>query len=543
LGKRGGGRKLSARALSRYPIPMVASCLSSGSTPAGVPWVRSLGIGGLAGLGFALLEGLLAWAWPAFGGSPSWLDLGLALLWTGALGALGGALARLLWRRHGVLAWLPLAALIAPQLLRPFALDYRWDPVVSGAMILLAFLLPRAGAALGALVLALAPFAIAAGLERPGPLPEASPAPPAGGPDILLITVDTLRADAGLQLPEPERWLVYQQAVSAAPWTLPAMLSVFSGEPVRVHLGGLPAQRGGGYTQPDAPRWLTEELSRRGYRCAAFVSNPYLGADFGFERSFAPFVHADDFREPFLARRAFERLRFQWTGRVERLRRERDERVVAAALAWLEEAPAGPWFLWVHLLAPHEYSRDLAAPVRGWAPGTEEPELLRQGYRVNVAATGLLVARLVRAVEPAQALVVFTADHGEQLGEQGVFGHGLALGDEELRVPLALRGPGVEPGLETRQVSLADLGPLLATVEARVPPLPIRAEAPVGGLRRRNKAGSFALRSAPAADGGEPGGYREDLPAVHRARARRAPALISPDEDTRRALEALGYLD
>ncbi len=512
-----------------------------GSAPA--PWGRVIGHGALVGLGFALLEAALAWTWPAPGAAAGLLDLGLALSVMGALGALGGALARLVWRRRPELAWLPLAALLAPQLLRPFALDYAWDPVLPGALLLLAFLIPRLASALGLLVIALVPVAAAVAVERPSPPPSEPRTVEAAMPNILLVTVDTLRADADLRLPEGGDWLVYEQAVSAAPWTLPSMISLFAGDPVRDHLGGLPAQTGGGYTEPRVSRWLTQELSQRDYHCAAFVSNPYLGSTFGFDRGFDLFVHADDFREPFLARRGLERLRFQLTGRVERLRRERDDRVVREALAWLDEAPAEPWFLWVHLLAPHEYSRDLAAPVQGWRPGTEDPALLREGYRVNVQATEARLARLVEAVDPARSMVVFTADHGEQLGEEGVFGHGLALEDPELRVPLALRGPGVAPGVAPQQVSVPDLMHSLLGSGARVPPLPQRAEAPVGGLRRRNKGGSFALRVQGSGEGLEVERYREDLGAVRRARARRDRPLIEPEESTRQALEALGYLE
>lgn len=510
------------------------------------PWLRSACAGALAGAVLVLLEALLAWVWPAPGASLSLVDLALALALTCLLGALGGLLARLVWRRAPtVIAWVPLAAALAPQLLRPFELDYAWDPVLSGVLVVLVWLLPRVSAGLAALVILAAPALVSLGLDRGhgGELLVEAPAG-ASGPDILLITVDTLRADAGLELPEYERWQVFDQAISGAPWTLPSMISLFGGAPVREHLGGLPAQRGGGYTQArQAEPWLPGALAAQGYRCAAFTSNPYLTRGFGFDRGFERFVHADAFREPFLVRRSYERVVHQLTGRVERLRRERDARVVEAAQDWLAGEPAQPWFLWVHLLAPHEYSRDTFGAVGDWAPGTENPQALRGAYRANVAGTQRLVDQLVGSVEPTSTLVVFTADHGEQLGEEGVFGHGLALGDSELRVPLALRGPGVEPGVVTQQVLTADLqGLLLAVATGAEPRLAARELAPVGGLRGRNKAGSFAFRLA---DGGqaESPRYQDDPSAAMRARVEGDGPLIVPDASTREALRALGYVE
>ena len=529
------GRKLSAYA-GRVSPTDPTSTLDS-------PWIRSLAVGAGAGVALVAMELTLALAWPAPAAALSVLDVALALAVSVALGMLGGLLARLLWRQApAAVAWVPLAALLAPQLLRPLDLSYSWDPVLSGTLVLAVFVLPRASAGLSALVMLAVPVAVALGLDRGqgGEVPD-SPLE-VEGPDILLITVDTLRADAGLKLPEPHAWRVYEQAVSAAPWTLPAMISLFSGTPVREHLGGLPAQQGGGYTRPDAgSAWLPVTLAEWGYSCAAFTSNPYLTPTFGFEQGFEGFVHADAFREPFLARRGMERLVHQLTGRVERLRRERDERVVRAVVAYLAEPSPTPRFTWVHLLAPHEYSRDIATPVTGWRPNTEDPALLRRAYAANVTAAERHIAELISAVDPSTTVVAFTADHGEQLGEDGVFGHGLSLGDRELRVPLALRGPGMAPGRVGAQVSVSDLAAaLLAVAQGKPVALVPRTQAPVGGLRSRNKAGTFAFRGEEVGDSAV---YEEDLNAIHRARMQRDGPLITPDESTRRALEALGYVE
>ncbi len=485
-----------------------------------------------------LAELCVSLAWPAPGMRLSLPDLAGALGLSLSLGIISGLLARLLWRRapRGV-ELVPLAALLGPQLLRPFDLDYSWDPVLSVGLLVLPWLLPRIATVAGACVTLAVPVVVAAGLERgQGSLPPPRQAPPPG-PDLLLITVDTLRADAGLVLPDPERWRIYEQAVSAAPWTLPAMLSLFAGQPVREHLGGLPAERGGGYTlAAETSLWLPAAFGERGYLTAAFTCNAYLGRPFGFDRGFHRFVHAAAFREPFQARSGWERAKHQLSGRVPRLWRERDERVVDEALRWLATPSERPRFTWVHLLAPHEYSRHVASPVPGWVPDTEEVAPLRAGYAANVRSTQDLVASLVDAVEREETLVVFTADHGEQLGEDGVFGHGLTLGDHELRVPLALTGPGVASGVVEEQVATADLAPvLLGLVDGAFVELPVRDSLPVAGLRRRGKDPSFAERQA-----GTEGVYTPDQGARHELH--RAEVMV-PDADTRRALRALGYVD
>jgi arylsulfatase A-like enzyme len=311
------------------------------------------------------------------------------------------------------------------------------------------------------------------------------------------------------------------------------MDSLFTGMPVERHGGGL-ALPEGGYSRPSAgSKRLPELLAAAGYRTQAFACNPYLTRRFGFDRGFQTFVHADAWREPFLVRHAFERLRHQLTGRVERLRRERDGRLVEAAATALRSGSAQPTFTWVHLLAPHEYARDPGGPVPGWQPDTRDPALLRAAYRASVAASGERLARLLAAVDFQRTLVVVTADHGERLGERGLFGHGLELCDEELRIPLALRGSGVVPGWEPRQVGSQDLRALLLRVAQGDEGLGLepRDALPVAGLRHGRAAEPAALRL-------EGGSYRL-------AEAAPLPAAPAPplDPETRAALRALGYQD
>ena len=391
----------------------------------------------------------------------------------------------------GLAAW---ALAWAPQLGRD--LDLGW-PVAAGlaVAVTLALLARRfvwLALVLGLLGPAARPFVRAS----PATL---LPAARARGPDILLLTVDTVRADAGLVDHLSGAWRRYDQAISAAPWTLPAVTSLLSGEPVRVHGAGLPLQAGR-YTRPvDGTPWLPEVLQQAGYRTVAVVCNPYLRPENGFDRGFHRFLHFDAAAEPLVGTWAFQLWRTRISGRVEALRHQRDALLEGRARAELARASAdgpGGHLLWVHLLAPHEYTRDPVAAPHGWHPGTRDPALLQAIYATNVADAAARVNRLAQAARGW--VVAVTADHGEAFGEGGQWGHGHALDDAELRVPLALTGPGIEAGIVSGSVPSADLARTLADL-AGVTGLPgedLRLAGPqaveVGGLRR--DAGAFARR-------------------------------------------------
>ena len=331
--------------------------------------------------------------------------------------------------------------------------------------------------------------------------PTDAPSPP-GDRDRVLITIDTLRADRALAL--GTEWRVYDQAVAPSSWTLPSMLSLMSGLPVRRHRGGLPVDQS--FSQPENLSFLAERIEGRS---AAFVCNPYLRASFGFDRGFDRFEHADDWRETFSLMHALRNWRKRAFGGVERQRHERDAHLVDEAVRWWTSNPSGR-FLWVHLLMPHEYERDPHGPA-------ENPE---QAYESNVAATQELVDRLLAVIE-RDALVVLTSDHGEALGEGGRWGHGHSFDDEQVLVPLAIRG--VEPGHIDRQVSLTDLAEVVVSGDTTSLDRG-REVVELGGLHRevawaaRIEGGALLERSGPAPSS--------------------APPL---DPELRSALRALGY--
>jgi arylsulfatase A-like enzyme/Flp pilus assembly protein TadD len=265
-----------------------------------------------------------------------------------------------------------------------------------------------------------------------GRAPERSRRTDGGGsrPSILLVTLDTTRADAigpeavGVETPAFDalaaRGRRYRQAYATCPETLPSHTSMMTGL--------YPAEHGihenGRHLARDRPV-LAERLREAGYATAAFVSSFTLARRFGLARGFDVY---DD--EPS-------------AGREERTSRETTDH----ALAYLQREERRPLLLWVHYYDPH-------APY-------EPPEPFRSRYAKapylgEVAAMDEQLGRLVqgfgRQVRGPVAIVA-VGDHGEGLGEHGESQHGELLYQATMHVPLLLVGPGVAPGVSDTPVS------------------------------------------------------------------------------------------
>jgi hypothetical protein len=379
---------------------------------------------------------------------PGWLALaalpGLALLFAG-LGALGGL-------RAVGLAW---ALVWGPELARLHELSPWW---ALGAVVLLA-LPPRLAGALGTVGSVLVP------LLRPLP-----PAVGTGPPGPVLITVDTVRADAGLLEAAGLADLGCRTgaAISASPWTLPAVASLWTGLAPRAHTAGVPVEGGWSGLDPELPG-LHQTAP-----VTAILTNPHLRAEVGFGPLSHTLIHADDARHPVLLVDILAGWRGRLAGVPTPWDADRDRRVARAARAALEQGSGG--LLWTHLLSPHEHARhdEGAHPDRTAAP------VGPASYQHNVAWTAERVAGLVVAALERGRPVLVVADHGESFGEGGHHGHGTALVAEQLRVPAALCRPGQEA---------SPLPQGLATTELRYawlsggPPRHVFDRKDVGGLR------------------------------------------------------------
>jgi len=156
------------------------------------------------------------------------------------------------------------------------------------------------------------------------------------------------------------------------------------------------------------------------------------------------------------------------------------DRITACALRQIDAAGASPLFLWVHYFDPHgPYTAHAETPPKADSP---------QGrYRSEVAFVDLHLGRLLDAIEARIArddtLVVFTADHGEELEDHGADAHVLTLYDETIRVPALVRAPGVAPRVIEDDVSIVDLAPTVLDLAGAPPLRDVDGRSLAGALR------------------------------------------------------------
>ena len=342
-------------------------------------------------------------------------------------------------------------------------------------------------------------------------------------PNVLLIVWDTVRADRmGLyghdraNTPNLERFAtqarVYDNAIAPATWTVPSHASLFTGLPVRTH--GANARW----------RWvdhhhttLAEHLSANGYATYAFSANPYLssrtnllqgfdvkryawedkkraasfaraklierdrsteispsfrsGPDVAWDQS--PFKEAselanDDLTTWLLHRKHKERPWFAFLNlmeahspRIPRLA-TRQKLMDAATLEKGLETDASLWTEVSAILGEHQYAPD-------------ELEAMRAVYDATLyeldEAFGVLMQRLEERGALDRTIVVLTSDHGESLGEHGLFEHRYGVYQTLVHVPLVIRYPrGITPGRTKQPVSTANLAPTLYDLLELEPP-------------------------------------------------------------------------
>ena len=236
--------------------------------------------------------------------------------------------------------------------------------------------------------------------------------------NILLVTIDTLRADAlgsygGRALtPNLDRLAAhgarFDFAHAHAVVTLPSHATILTGRYPYEH--GI--RDNTGYRLAPGQPTAATLLKPLGFATGAFVGGFPLDHRFGLN---AGFDRYDDRLDPAAGGEPGERER-------------RADAVVAAALEWIGSQP-GKWFTWVHVYDPHATYR----PPPEWAARFPSDPYLGEVSWTD-AALGPLFARLTSLARPT--LVVVTADHGESLGEHGELTHGLFAYESTLRVPL-----------------------------------------------------------------------------------------------------------
>jgi arylsulfatase A-like enzyme len=343
--------------------------------------------------------------------------------------------------------------------------------------------------------------AMAAGL--PLLLAAAACAPPAGpSPDIVVIMVDTLRADytgpygfEGDVTPRLDELaaesIVFENCFSQAPWTKPAIASMFTSVYPQVH--GMTDHEGRYWGKsestevrtgilPDEAGTLAEALKDAGYRTAAFVANQWLDSDYGFAQGFDVYedYHGDLFTP--------------------------SSRIFEDARAWLDGLPDrdAPYLLYLHLMDVHspydapqeDYDALVDSPTLGgsleipvqdvpthgrhktielrarWANDQMRRDRLywRARYASGIRELDRDIGGFVDWLQDGDrlddALVMFTSDHGEELYDHLGWTHGNSLYDHQIRIPMIVRNPeGRQGGTRvTEIVELIDVMPTLFDV-------------------------------------------------------------------------------
>jgi len=308
-------------------------------------------------------------------------------------------------------------------------------------------------------------------------------------PDVVLITLDTTRADhIGCYHGRPAHTptldslaaagVLFTQAVTPVPLTLPSHASMLTGlNPPRHGVRDNGAFRLG----PSIPV-LTERLAQAGYRTGAFVGAFVLARSFGLDRGFETY---DD--KMYNTRSGY--------------------RTIRAALEWIKSGDAGrPFFLWVHLFEPHapyEPSARFRA-LEGLSPYAQE-------VAEADAIAGQLLASLRAQGRLDHAVVIVAGDHGEGLGDHGEDEHGIFIYDETMRVPFLLSLPKGPRGVQvTAPVSLVDLAPTLLEASGAAPLSDVEGMSLLPLLLQRGGAGSRTAAS-PAGSSARRSEYIESL--------------------------------
>lgn len=271
-------------------------------------------------------------------------------------------------------------------------------------------------------------------------------------PSVLLVTLDTLRADRladGGPMPRLRalagRAVRFGNARSPVPLTLPAHTTLLTGLGPRRH----GVRDNIGYALGPKTPTLAGSFQAAGWATAAFVGGYPLDRAFGLARGF-------DLYDDRMSRAPADGR----SGHTER----RAAEVVDAALAWLDDSKSGPFFLWVHLFDPHD-PYEAPPPFAGRHAHPYDDEVAYADHELGRLLDGLTGSR------PGPLWIVVVADHGEALGDHGEPTHGVFLYEETLRVPLVIVPPGETAARAIdAPVSLADLAPTLLEAAGLEPP-------------------------------------------------------------------------
>lgn len=366
--------------------------------------------------------------------------------------------------------------------------------------------LDRAFVPLGAVVGVLGVAVIASGIIRERRAFAALPPHDPGLPNVLLLILDTVRAQSTSvhghvrrTTPEIEALadsgVRFDRAFSTAPWTLPSHTSMFTGR--------YPHELSADWLTPldDAERTLAERFRDAGYATGGFVGNYMVSREVGLAQGF---VHYDDFQRS-VAQLAMSSSFTTWLGHWPRLRRwskwyehvnrRKADAVNAEAPSWIRSRGERPYFAFINYFDAHEFYLPPAPFATMFGPDTarknwmigfsmpnggiafriskaqmkpHEVQAELAAYEAAIAYVDSRIGALLDTLAASGALdntiIVVTSDHGEHFGEHGEFDHGSTLYPQVLHVPLVIAGRGRVP-VGQRIAERVTLRDLAATIE------------------------------------------------------------------------------
>jgi arylsulfatase A-like enzyme/Tfp pilus assembly protein PilF len=287
--------------------------------------------------------------------------------------------------------------------------------------------------------------------------------------NIILFTIDTLRADhlecygyQGVKTPQinrlAEEGILFEQNIVQAPLTLPSHSSIMTGTYPLYH--GI--RDNGGFYLDESHTTIAEAMKSQGYATAAFIAAFVLDSKWGLDQGFD--YYYDN----------FDLTKYK-TVSLDSVQRRGDE-VLSEAYRWLGENGHQKFFTWIHLYDPHT-PYDPPEPYKSQYGGKRY-----RLYDGEIAYVDQLMGEFRQFMEESglweRTLIVFTADHGESLGEHEESAHGFFIYDSDVRVPLIVRFPGSKLAGRTitSQVRSIDIMPTVLNAVGANPPESVQGE-------------------------------------------------------------------
>ena len=306
------------------------------------------------------------------------------------------------------------------------------------------------------------------------------------GPNVVLISLDTLRADrlgayGGPEINSPNidalanESILFENAWSPAPYTLPSHVSIFSGQLPSVH----GVQRPGNRIETARTTLIANYLGDRGYTTGAFTGGGYVHPNFGFASGFESYATIDPVSN-------LDSLVIHEVAKTNPLRSLDliGDSDIESVVTWLEEHANESFLLFFHSYIAHQFDPSPeAAELIGVKhrlpedqpilhllfthanPNEAQRARLLELYDASIRQADTAIGRLIEALRELKLLedtiIVLTSDHGKELGEHGKINHGHSLHQELVNVPLFVRIPGHAPERRSAPASGVDIFPTI----------------------------------------------------------------------------------